>query len=330
MFENLMLRYTKMRTRIERKLLLLPLLYLLMCMVTSCDNELPVPGGGDKVVNENANVATRSEAMRMEVPHLKEGSHNQFIVKRARLRDNSSQNFVNFCMEYDQQKKASRWTAFRWDIDNIYDSNCGRTSSTYPADTDVPVAYRVGEGAYRGYQRGHMLASEDRQNSVSANTQTFFMTNMHPQFARFNGYDNRNSYVWVNAETLVRRLYSGWTRAYNSTDTIYAVKGGSIDSNVLGYTSNGATDNIIVPGYFYIALLYKNGRSQTQGGYKAIALWIQHREGDTTKGKDIAAKYAISIDELEEKTGIDFFCNLPDDIEAVVESSYSLAAWGWN
>ncbi len=302
---------------------------LVMCLATSCDNELPEPDGGGVVVNENANASTVAEAGRMEIPRLKGGSHNQFIVKKARLRDNASQTFVNFCMEYDRQKKASRWTAFRWDIDNVYDSNCGRVGN-FAEDPDVPAAYRVGSGWYKGYQRGHMLASEDRQCSRDANIQTFYMTNMHPQYGRFNGYDDYNSYVWVNAETMVRKLYSGWTRAYNSTDTIYVVKGGTIDNNVLGYTSNSTTSNIIVPGYFYMALLYKTGRSQTQGGYKAIALWFTHREGDTTKDKDIARKYAVSIDELEQKTGIDFFCNLPDDIETVVERSYSLAAWGWN
>ena len=29
--------------------------------------------------------------------------------------------------------------------------------------------------------------------------------------------------------------------------------------------------------------------------------------------------YMISVVELEEKTGIDFFCNLPDDVETRVE-----------
>jgi endonuclease G len=38
---------------------------------------------------------------------------------------------------------------------------------------------------------------------------------------------------------------------------------------------------------------------------------------------------AISIDELEAKTGIDFFCNLPDGIEAEVEASKNLNAWAW-
>jgi endonuclease G len=36
----------------------------------------------------------------------------------------------------------------------------------------------------------------------------------------------------------------------------------------------------------------------------------------------------MSVDELEAKTGIDFFCNLPDDIENRVEKSVSVKAWG--
>lgn len=38
--------------------------------------------------------------------------------------------------------------------------------------------------------------------------------------------------------------------------------------------------------------------------------------------------YAISIDELERRTGMDFFCNLPDAIEDVVEASTDLSYWG--
>ena len=38
---------------------------------------------------------------------------------------------------------------------------------------------------------------------------------------------------------------------------------------------------------------------------------------------------AIYIDELEEKTDIDFFHNLPDNIEDNVEKSYSLNDWNW-
>lgn len=313
-----------------RRLLHWSAIMVLCLSIISCEGNMPEPETPETFLNENANSSDITEAMRLEIPRLKGGAYDQFIVKRAKLRDNSNKMFVNFCMEYDQLKKASRWTAFRWDIDNTYDSNCGRAGD-FAADPDVPAKYRVGNGYFKGYQRGHMLASEDRQCSVSANAQTFYMTNMHPQFGRFNGYDDEGSYVWVNTEGFVRRLYQGWTRANNATDTIYVVKGGTIDkaTQIMGYTSNSSTSNIIVPKYFYMALLYKTGKSQTQGGYKAIALWIPHTEDDTTAGKAIARKYAISIDELEEKTGIDFFCNMPDNLERIVESNYNLAAWGW-
>ena len=266
----------------------------------------------------------------LEIPKLKEGDHNQFIVKKAKLREDNYTMFVNFCMEYDQQKKATRWTAFRWDMDNIYDSGCGR-QGTYIADPDVPKQYRVGSGYFQGYSRGHMLASEDRQCSASANKQTFFMTNMHPQLERFNGYDSQGDYVWLNAEKLVRSLYQGWNANNNALDTIYAVKGGTIDKqeHILAYTSNNNSSKIIVPKYFYMAILYRHHIPEAEDRYEAIALWIPHTEGDTTSGKDIAIKYAVSIDSLEEKTGIDFFCNLPDHLEKMVEESYNLAAWGW-
>ena len=44
---------------------------------------------------------------------------------------------------------------------------------------------------------------------------------------------------------------------------------------------------------------------------------------------EAVAECEESIDELEEKTNIDFFHNLPDYIENNVENSYSLNDWNW-
>ena len=38
----------------------------------------------------------------------------------------------------------------------------------------------------------------------------------------------------------------------------------------------------------------------------------------------------MSIDDLESRTGIDFFCNLPDNVEDVVEKTYSASDWKGN
>lgn len=291
-------------------------------LLTACGgNDLPSPTPSlEKQENKNANTVSTLYSSRMEIPHLKGGA-SQFLVKTV------PEFGVNYCAEFDCNLRATRWIAYRWDIDNTVDNNVGRTED-WAEDTQIAAEYRVTLEQHRsnGYDRGHMLASEDRQNSKEANRQTFLMTNMHPQFHDFNGTNRGKEFVWYNLENRVRKFYQGWTRKANAQDTIYAVKGGTIDrqDQILEVTPKG----LIVPRYFFMAFLYKNTQA-SQGGYKALAFWVEHTNGtDTTTGNALA-KYIISIDELERLTGIDFFCNLPDEIENVVEANAVPAAWGF-
>ena len=50
--------------------------------------------------------------------------------------------------------------------------------------------------------------------------------------------------------------------------------------------------------------------------YKAIGFWFEHKNNNDRS----LVPYVVNISELEQLTGIDFFCNLPDDIERKVES----------
>ena len=71
-----------------------------------------------------------------------------------------------------------------------------------------------------------------------------------------------------------------------------------------------------------MALLHYNKATDT---YHAIAFWTLHKdESDTNKSY---GDYAITIDELEKRTGIDFFCNLPDVVEKEVEAEIDLDFW---
>jgi endonuclease G len=51
---------------------------------------------------------------------------------------------------------------------------------------------------------------------------------------------------------------------------------------------------------------------------------VHKDENDTNKNY---GDYAISIDELEKRTGIDFFCNLPDVVEKEVEAEVDQDFW---
>lgn len=297
---------------------------LCLCL-TSCGDDGPAPDPVDQN-NTNANKSATVEASRLEIPRLA-GGNTIFLVKKAKLSDTGNEMFVNFCIEWDCNRKAQRWTAYRWDIDNTVDNNIGRTEA-WAEDTDIPSQYRstLSNHSSNGYDRGHMIASEDRQCSANANSQTFLLSNMHPQYNKFNGKSNNVSYVWLNLEQRLRNLYKAWNKTYNSKDTLYIVKGGTIAEGQIIEIKK----TLPVPKYFFVALLYKKANVNIgYKGYRAIGYWIEHTNGTNTADGTALNSYCVSIDELELKTGIDFFCNLPDAIENNVEKTCVPAQWGW-
>lgn len=262
--------------------------------------------------NTNANkTGEYPEAGRMEIPKLKGGVVNMFLVKRL------SSGQVNYCIEWDISKKAQRWSAFRWD--NTNSGGYIKREDNFIVDFDIPEMYRTTYDNYRGsgYTRGHICASADRWNSLEANRQTFLYSNMQPQLFDFNSKQNGQG-IWQNLEEKVR----SWNDA--SRDTLYVVKGGTIDhtSDIIEITRTG----LLVPKYFFMAILCKNS-SSTNGGYKAIGFFLEHR--NYYDDPNNLSPYIVSIDQLEALTDIDFFCNLPDHIENQVESQVIRNAWGF-
>ena len=238
---------------------------------------------------------------------------------------------LNYSIEWDHTLRAQRWTCFVFNASNSvqkwYRNNWKNTSwggDPFQLDPDVPAneqprvtgefssSYYPGGGRDDFYNRGHICASQDRVCSKDANEQTFYMTNMMPQVHAF------NDGIWKQMEIAVR---DRWNKS-NFRDVLYVVKGGTIDkpSQTLLPTKSG----FIVPRYFFMALLCKNGNS-----YKALGFWVEHLNED--RSNDPLSQYVVNIDYLEELTGIDFFCNLPDDIEKEVEGvSKSRILKDWN
>ena len=295
-----------------------PIYLSLLCIsltLTACGGDDDDNGGGGSSsaqANSNRNVsASQPEISRLEFPKVKGG--NSFVVIH-KVNNAPDPDGVNYSIEWDKDKKAQRWSCYQ--MNKGYVGNAGRAPE-FTEDPDIPSSYRLDNSSYyysgSGFQRGHIIPSADRQYSVSANRQTFYYSNIHPQYGGFNSGKNYDS-PWLRLEDQVRT----WTRR-SSTDTLYVCKGGTIDSedNILMRIK----DQLIVPKYFFVACLAKG-----KTGYSAIAFYIKHDNND--HGANPLSDYAMSIDQLEEKTGIDFFCNLPDNEEKRVEGSYSLNVWG--
>lgn len=270
--------------------------------------------------------ALRSSAMYgLEIPSLQTGSADAFIVHTL------PDGILNYCIGYNTRLKANCWTAYKWYEGNSSNDEVwkrgrwrkgesfngyGGSADPFQPDPVLPKKLRTHTSDYgKGYQRGHILGSADRLNSKEANGQTFYLSNIHPQLPDFNEQG-----IWYNLEQFLRNNYD---KPF-FRDTLYIVKGGTISKGDYKKIKASGAGYLVCPKYFYMAILAYSGRySKTNGGYKAIAFWMEHKENDDK----VSAKYAITIDELEKRTGIDFFCNLPDETEAAVEKETNLSYW---
>ena len=171
--------------------------------------------------------------------------------------------------------------------------------------------------------RGHQIPSADRLSSFSANSMTFYGTNMTPQIQ--NGF---NGDIWAVLEGKVR----SWA---NRSDTLYVVTGCVIDypdESSIRYAEDYTGKKITVPtAYYKVVLRYMKNSTVGYSGYSACAVWLDHKVYST---KNIDSKYSMSVKDLEKKVGMDFFVNLPavvgEEMAAKIESEDpSKVSWWW-
>lgn len=273
-------------------------LLVIATALTACSSD-DETGVKQSVNNANANdISVKTEYGRMEFPRLK-GNGNRVLIHY------SDDGQLNYAVEWNEAKKSQRWSCYQ-----LYKKNAGGNATRYdaynngyPQDPLLPTSLRFAFDPFKGsnYDHGHICPSADRRYSANANYQTFFLTNMQPQYHEF------NAGVWLNMENAVRDIAR--RNNYKFCDTLYICKGGTIDRPT-DYTT--IRQNLLVPKYFFMAIMRVK-----DGQYNAMGFWINHEKNKDTK----LAKYAVTIKELEEKTGIDFFCNLPDNREQIIESA---------
>ena len=228
----------------------------------------------------------------LELPATKEDDGLDFYVHTHVVNGKSMR---NWSFDYDPEALLSHWIAYPLNKDLI-----GRGSRTDAWDYDplVPVTKQPSLfKSYKGdWQRGHQLPSADRLD-YDANVSTFYFTNMTPQ----NGQLNEG--VWADLEQKVR----DWSAEF---DTLYVVTGCSIVGSTEVATDNDGKAVTVPVGYYKALLGYKTegdlAGSAANGGYTACAFWFNNEPYSGSYMDKV-----MTIAELEQKTGVDFFVNLP-------------------
>lgn len=206
-----------------------------------------------------------------------------------------------YSLSYSEQHEQAEWVAYSLDKNDIVYKDRKRPYFIEdPKVKTISASWRNYKKS--GYDRGHLCPAGDRRKSLESYNETFYTSNISPQKHDF------NAGIWNKLEQKTRY----WAKKYNH---LYVITGGVLEDNLKTIGS----ERVSVPKEFFKIIL-----DYTQPEIKAIAFLFPHKES-----KKPLYEFVVSIDEIEQKTGIDFFHHLPNDIEGKLEKSNNYKGWSF-
>ena len=224
----------------------------------------------------------------IEIPNITEERSDRVITHKG------------YTVSYNYDWKIPNWVAYEltdWEVQGEvprYDR--------FKPDPMVPQGMTATTNDYKhsGYDRGHMAPAADMKWDEQVMKESFYLSNICPQNPNLNGG------VWKDLEEQVRDLAS-------QKGKIFVVCGPIVNdiSNTIG------ENKVVVPQAFYKVLLQEeNGKIYTIGFVY-----------ENVSGRKPMSTYAMTVDEVEKLTNIDFFPSLPNKIKNKVESEVDFSKW---
>jgi DNA/RNA endonuclease G (NUC1) len=217
-----------------------------------------------------------------------------------------------FAASYSETRGGPNWVS--WNI-NATQFGAAPRCDCFSADQTLPAGmYRVVDFDYRsgGYDRGHMVQSESRTTTDQENASTFLLTNILPQAGE------NNQGPWSKFENYLNDL------ARQQGKEIYVVAGGEYSANPATLKGQG---RVQVPEWTWkVAVIVDGGQGLANvrgtGDLRVLAIRMPN---DTAGARGMRNNpwemYAVTVDEIEARTGYDLLDKLPNVVERIVESN---------
>jgi endonuclease G len=160
---------------------------------------------------------------------------------------------------------------------------------------------------HSGYDRGHMAPNYAMSHLYGREGQadSFLMTNITPQKS------NLNQKLWQRLEEAEIKHFA------KLFGKVWVITGPVFNGTVERLSSDWMVE---IPDAFYKIYI-----TEAAPGRPPIALGFLIPQ--TVKGKEPLAQFVTSIDNIEAQTGLDFFSELNDHIEAYLESAVDPMPW---
>ncbi|MCB0634109.1 MAG: DNA/RNA non-specific endonuclease [Saprospiraceae bacterium] len=217
-------------------------------------------------------------------------------------------------LSYSEPHEQARWVAHII-LPDIIEGQISRTND-FRVDPMVATGTAVEEDYFLkfqqadnttgydgfGYDRGHLAPSADFRWSETALSESYYYSNMSPQVADF------NRGAWADLESTIR----GYLFQHPETQ-LYVVTGGILRDGLP--VIERSVNSVSIPEYFFKVVMDLNAR-------RGIGFILPNNRIDYP-----LESYAVSIDEVEARTGLDFFNLLPVDVQAGIESRFDKSQW---
>ena len=201
-----------------------------------------------------------------------------------------------YTISYSEPDKQAEWAAYYLMPASI--SGAQKRTSKFMPDPLLKEPVKPNDYTKTGYDRGHLCPAADMKLNGVSMTESFYMSNMSPQVPSF------NRGIWSKLEDKVRE----WALEKNG---VYVVTG-----SLLNKSCGTIAGSITVPCAYY-KIVFKEGSQPKMLGF------VLSNAGASGS----LQAFAVSVDEIEKKTGLDFFPQLENTLEQSLESKVSLSGW---
>ncbi len=207
----------------------------------------------------------------------------------------------NYSLSYSENHEQAEWVAYELKASHLSTTNYKRPYFEIDKNVKTKAAHWRN---YKksGYDKGHLCPAGDRRFTKSAHDETFLTSNISPQKHAF------NAGVWNRLEQKVRY----WAK---KNDGIFVITGGVLEKNL----KTIGTESVAVPNQFYKVIMDK-----TNGRIKMLAFLMPHKDSNLP-----LYEFVVSVDKIEELTGINFFKELENSLENKLEKSSSYKNWSF-
>ncbi len=207
-------------------------------------------------------------------------------------------NRIGYAFCYSEEHEQPMWVTYELTKDEVLKKVVERKNN-YRKDPLVRTNSAFLEDYKNsGYDRGHLAPAADMAWSKVAMSESFYLSNISPQKAGL------NRGMWAQLERRCRN----WAVTHGK---VHIITGPLIRPN---YSTIGP-NQVTVPQWYYKICVSVEDR-------KAIAFLIPNR-----KPQRSLQEFIVSVDKLEEVTGLDFMNKLPDQLENEIEANSEVGRW---